>query len=578
MLQRQSVTPLYAAFFCVLLGACTNSEAPSEATLNQCVGVMTPIAAVQGDGYGSPLQGRQVTVRGIVTLIEKGHGFYLEEPASDTDPNTSDAIYIQYGQLPAAIEAGAEVSVTGTVAETGEGRDTLTALTETGVPALCSSGHSLPLTDVSLPLDGAGRESLEGMRIRSTATLTVTDVYQFKQGKFTLSSDGVQWVPTEVMEPGPQTAGLLARNRAAALPVLLPKKMQTPALLVDGMTFDQVTGVLAHDKRGKRLTLQALPVPANAEIPSPVSAIPGTLRVVGMNLHNYFNGDGRGQGFPTPRGAETVDEFQQQRARIGAAIGVLDPHVIAVMELENDGFGPDSAAQDFIRLAADATQQDWAVSRPVNDNTGSDEIRVGIFYRSDQLKAIGPAETLGGAEFKHSRQPQAQLFQRLPGGESLLIVINHLKSKGSCPDSGENSDQNDGQGCWNVMRRASAEKMTAWVKRVAASKGTDNILILGDMNSYRNEDPIHAIRDAGFAELIETRTQPDYSFVFAGQRGSLDYAFASDSLRDKTLQAAIWHVNADFPPHMELPQPWLGFSDHDPVVVGLRLRQSITSD
>jgi hypothetical protein len=443
---------------------------------------------------------------------------------------------------------------------------------------LCSDGHGLPATDVILPLGGSGRESLEGMRIRINDTLTVTDVYQFDQGKFTLSANGFQYVPTEVVMPGPAAAELLVKNRASDLPALFPASMGIPDLMVSGASIGQVTGVFAHDGRGKRLTLQSFAAAAVTNVPSLVPAPAGSLRVVGMNLHNYFNGDGRGQGFPTPRGAETLDEFQQQRARIGAAIGVLDPHVIAVMELENDGFGADSAAQDFIQLASHATQQNWAVTRPVNDNTGGDRITVGIFYRTDQLQAIGPAEILTGAEFERSRQPQAQLLQRLPDGESLLVVINHLKSKGSCPDSGLDADQNDGQGCWNAMRRASAEKMAAWVKDIAAAKGTDNILILGDMNAYRNEDPIRAIRAAGFTELIETGGQREYSFVFAGQRGTLDYAFASAALREKVPQAVIWHVNAAYPTNMELPQPWLGFSDHDPVVVELRLRQSSASD
>jgi predicted extracellular nuclease len=78
-----------------------------------------------------------------------------------------------------------------------------------------------------------------------------------------------------------------------------------------------------------------------------------------MNLHNYFNGDGKGQGFPTPRGAETMAEFNKQRKRIGAAIKALKPHIVAVMELENDGFGDASSAQDFIRLATAATGGTW---------------------------------------------------------------------------------------------------------------------------------------------------------------------------------------------------------------------------
>ena len=128
------------------------------------------------------------------------------------------------------------------------------------------------------------------------------------------------------------------------------------------------------------------------------------------------------------------------------------------------------------------------------------------------------------------------------------------------------------------MRLASAKKMSTWVKTIAASTGTDNILILGDMNAYRNEDPINAIRDAGFTELMDEKQGQKYSFVYFGQHGTLDYAFSSDALLPNVEQAFIWHVNAALPTNMKLPQPWLRFSDHDPVVVDIRSRQSSTSD
>ena len=575
-------TPLYAAFFCAALVACKATETPRQAGPGQCPERTVSIAVIQGDGRESTMSGQQVTVRGIVTLIVEGQGLYVEEPDSDTDPHTSNAIFIQSIQLPEGIEPGSLASAQGKVTESGDERDPLTALTGPVELVLCSSGNTLPVTDVTLPLDQPSREALEGMRIRISDTLVVTDVYSYGQGKFTLSANGFQYVPTELMKPGPATADLLARNRAAALPVLLPESIGSPAMLAGGASVgtsvDPVVGVLAHDGRGKRLTLQSTPGFSEPAIATPGNATAGALRVVGMNLQNYFNGDGKGQDFPTPRGAETFDEFQQQRARIGAAIGVLDPHVLAVMEIENDGFGPESAAQDFIRLANQASQHNWAVTRPVNDNTGNDQIAVGIFYRTDRLKAIGPSQTLAGPEFERSRQPQAQLFQQLPDGETLLVVVNHLKSKGSCPESGIDANQGDGQGCWNAMRQKSAAKMSAWAQEVAVSMGTDNILILGDLNAYRNEDPITAIRDAGFTELMERDQRANYSFVYRGQRGSLDYAFASGALLENIEQAYIWHINAAFPAKMELPQPWLRFSDHDPVVVELSLRQSRTSD
>jgi predicted extracellular nuclease len=563
-------TPLYAAFFCAVLTSCTSTKPASDTDLVQCPDQTLAIASVQGADSRSPMQGRQVTVQGLVTLIQNDNGLYVEEPASDTDIQTSNAIFIQTGDLPDEIEPGVLIAVSGTVTEVGNERDPLTSLTDITELLVCSSTQSLPLTDISLPLDRPGRESIEGMRIRITDTLVVTDVYQFEQGKFTLSANGFQYIPTEVMKPGPATVDLLEQNRANALRVLLPESMGNPAVMVSGTSTGQVMGVLAHDNRGKRLRLLSIPSFSDSNYGAAVTATPDSLRVVGMNLHNYFNGDGKGHGFPTPRGAETHAEFQRQRDRIGAAIGSLDPHVLAVMELENDGFGPYSAAQDFIQLANMASQKPWAVTRPAEDNTGTDLITVGIFYRTDQLRAIGPAKTLSGGVFERSRQPQAQLFQRLPDGETILIVVNHFKSKGSCPDSGVDANQNDGQGCWNAIRRISAEKMSRWTKELAESAGTDNILILGDMNAYRNEDPIGAIRSAGFTELMETNQLPVYSFAYAGQHGSLDYAFASEALIEQVNRAFIWHVNAAFPAHMPLPQPWLRFSDHDPVVIELR--------
>ena len=120
--------------------------------------------------------------------------------------------------------------------------------------------------------------------------------------------------------------------------------------------------------------------------------------------------------------------------------------------------------------------------------------------------------------------------------------------------------------------------MSAWAREIAASAGTGNLLILGDMNAYRNEDPIGAIRDAGFTELMDEKRGQTYSFVYYGQHGTLDYAFASPALAENVQRAFIWNVNAAFPANMDLPQPWLRFSDHDPVVVDILLRQSSTSD
>jgi hypothetical protein len=99
------------------------------------------------------------------------------------------------------------------------------------------------------------------------------------------------------------------------------------------------------------------------------------------------------------------------------------------------------------------------------------------------------------------------------------------------------------------------------------------------MNAYRMEDPITALIEAGLKDLTApSGPRPHFSFIYRGEAGTLDYAFASEALRPFVQSAQVINVNSTWPPGVELPFPWLGTSDHDPVVVDLRLRKAITRD
>ena len=579
MLNVLAKTPLPAAFFCAaFLSGCSQEHAAIEVSYTKCELQTTAIAEIQGSKPASAMIDEQVAIQGVVTLVQAGEGLYVEEPDSDGDANTSNAIFVKNSDIPAAIKPGSWVSVKGTVSEIPRGRNTLTALIRVSDIDQCSTGQELPLTNITLPLRGLERESIESMRVGIDGELTVTDTYQFDRGRFTLAGNGLQFVPTEVASPGARASKHTRKNRNHSLVATIVPAKTRPALLTPGSAISNVMGVMVHDDRNLQLALQDFASEELTANRSPAQAGSDDIRVVGMNLHNYFNGDGRGGEFPTPRGAKTISEFEDQRNRIGAAIQALNPHVLAVMEIENDGFGPLSAAADFIELAQEFTGGSWQVVRPTGDDIGDDAIMVGLFYRSDLLDTVGSAWTLTGAEFRKSRQPLAQVFKSSQGDEELLVVVNHLKSKGSCPDAGNNANQKDGQGCWNPMRVASAKIMTAWVNSLSASTQSNNALILGDMNAYRQEDPIDVIRNAGFVELMDEIPGDTYSFMYYGQAGTLDYAFVSAPLQEKVRNAFIWNVNAGFPAHMELPEPWLRFSDHDPVVVDIDLRHSSTSD
>jgi len=522
--------------------------------------------------------GSEVVIRGIVTRLEPGTGFYIEEAGSVASPTTSNAIFIEDTVLSREASPGQMILITGQVSELGKTSDTLTALTGISSHQLCGAGFELPETPLELPLDSRQREAIESMRIILDQGLTVTEVYNLYRGEITLSAKGALRVPTEDGPPGPSAARLAKNNREWSVRTATFEASRPE--LKYGTAVTQVTGIMGNNGKGQVLLLEQ---PLNGALPdSPGLKAPekNNIRVASFNLLNFFNGDGRGGGFPTERGAKTHNDFLAQANRIRSAIAIMQPHLLAVQELENDGFGPHSAAQSLIELLNESGHGNWSAVETTSAPIGSDVITVGLFYRSDLLATEGPAHTLGSAPFRNrSRQPMAQLFRDHSTGQRFLIAANHLKSKGSCPKTGENADQGDGQGCWDPARVAAAKAVSDWVSLLAGKAGTDRILILGDMNAWRGTDPISVFKSKGFTDLVEQFAGlPQHSYVYRGEAGTLDYVFASDALLPSVSHAEAWHINAGWPQKMKLPDPWLRSSDHDPVVVDLDFSQLDTSD
>jgi predicted extracellular nuclease len=520
----------------------------------------------------------EVTVRGIVTRLEPGAGFYIEEPGSDTSLKSSNAIFVEDPVLSHETSPGQMIMISGQVSELGKARDTLTAMTGISSRQLCSAGNDLPQTHVELPLDSSQREAMESMRITLDQKLTVSDVYKLHRGEVTLSAKGALRVPAEDGPPGPSAASMAKKNRDWSVRTKTSGANQ--AVLLHGTSVTHATGVMGNNGEGQVLLLERPLHSRLAKSPGLSTPKKNNIRVASFNLLNFFNGDGRGGGFPTERGAKTHDDFLAQANRIRTAISIMKPHLLAVQELENDGFGPQSAARSLVDLLNQSGHGNWSAVETASARIGSDVITVGLFYRDDLLATQGPAHTLDSSPFRNlSRQPLAQLFRDRSTGQHFLVAANHLKSKGSCPETGENADQGDGQGCWSPARVAAAKAVSEWVNRLGGKSGTDRTLILGDMNAWRSSAPISTFKNNGFTELVEQFAGlPQYSYVYRGEAGTLDYAFASDALLPAVSHAEIWHINSGWPQKMELPDPWLRSSDHDPVVVDLDFSQPGTSD
>ncbi|WP_114996829.1 ExeM/NucH family extracellular endonuclease [Xanthomonas campestris] len=541
------------------------------------------IADVQGEDTRSPFDGRLVEVEGIVTADTRVGlaGLFVQQPG--TEPRRSHGVFVT-GAGDAQVAVGDRVRIVGTVREVGAGGDaSLTTLQATTLEVLASN-QPVPVRMLSGP--PANWEALEGEHVRLAAiTLNGSDRLA-SNGELIAAFGGRLWQPSEVAAAGtPAFAQTEADNARRRVLLDDARNGRTPkavsylpaeATLRVGSLLRQVDGIVdqRYDGQYRIQVLAPLTLPA---LPAPVAPqVGGDLRIASFNLENFFNGNGRGGGFPTKRGARTHEQFQAQLAKLVATIVPLQADVAALMELENDGNDGDTAvAQLVAALNAAGKDKDW---RFVDSGSGpgDDAIRVGIVYRSTQVTPVGKPATLTGGPFdSHSRVPLAQAF-RSSRGATFVVVANHFKSKGCGTASGADADQHDGQACWNATRTESAKRLHQWLQSDPTGAQTKLAVLLGDFNAYAMETPMRSLRASGWQDAFAVvGVKQPYSYVYDGMSGRLDHALLSPAMAKQLRGAAEWHINADAMDDAgyakrNLPGPWRS-SDHDPVLLGFAL-------
>jgi uncharacterized protein len=523
------------------------------------------------------LEARSVRVEGVVTASFPGSaglgGFFVQDAGVGAGGGSaSDGLFVRMPAGRSTPRPGTVVWVQGTVSESGA----LTQLTR--VTRLERCGHApVPAPrEVRLPMnDPRGWEALEGMRVHLAGPLTITGVYELgRYGELTLAVARL-FAPTQG-EPGQEPAErapLQGRRIVLDDGSLLQDPRPVPYLLPDGRPprvgdrVSDVTAVVVQTREGYRLEPTAPPTLVAAN-PRPAAPPPlaGGVRVATFNVHNFFTTLGA-------RGARSRAQLALQRAKLSAALAGLDADAIALQEVENDGSR--SVAALVAALNARLDTDAYAAVPDPRGGVGDDRIKQAVLYRPARLELVA---TASDPRPLFERAPVAATF-RVTGGGTFTLLTVHLKSKGGCPAAG---DVDHGFGCWNLRRSAQAEAVLAFADRLARRPGDVGVLVAGDLNSYAGEPPLRRFAAAGYVNadrLVPAARR--YSYVFDGLSGTLDYVLASPSLAPHLEGAAIWHIDADESPLVSafgdggpaitvLPGAFRA-SDHDPVLVGLRL-------
>ena len=617
-------TTVVSVFFALLLAGCGGRGSAATNPPPGDNAVLTPVYDVQGSDRDSPLEGQHVIVVAVVTGdaqdnsvdgTNKLGGFFVQDEIPDSDATTSDGVFVFDGNNPAVdVNVGDRVRIDGTVTEYfGE-----TQISATHVDVIGSG--SIPPTDITLPAtlvensDGiliADLEQYEGMLVRFPQILTINDLYFLERyGEVLLSHRGRSFTYTN--QNSPDVAGKDANLRAAAsLNILLddgkrsqnvtPVRYLRAGALPDysiraGDTIRELTGNLRFSRGSGSSGLETYRLIPNGEPefeslnPRPGSpTIGGTLRVATLNVRNFFSTIDTGPDVCGPtssddcRGANGVEELDRQLRKIVTALRQMNADIVGLIEVENNG--GDSLRRIVNELNRELGAGTYAYAK--TGIIGTDAITTGLIFKPATVSLRGPHAVLDSsvdARFLDSRnrEPLAQTFEQNSSGELFTVVVNHLKSKGSSCNG--DPDLGDGQSDCNRTRTEAAAALADWLGTDPTASGDPDFLIIGDLNAHTAEDPLTALRSAGYINLVQAAIGTEsYSYAYRGQFGTMDHALASPELATQVVAAMEWHINADEPPILnynlefgrdpslfDAESPYR-VSDHDPIIVGIDL-------
>ncbi len=386
---------------------------------------------------------------------------------------------------------------------------------------------------------------------------------------------------------------------------------------------------------------------------TPVLKEGGNLRIATFNVLNYFNSPFGGDNNPNNdnRGATTEPEFQLQGDKIAKAIVAMNADIIGLMEIENNGFGESSAVAHLVNkinalIDDKADHYSYVVGNKDDKFIGSDVIANQVIFKAskvslDTYRLIKMPEqhapevayidtkdknkTESGNNYQ--RDTLAPSFKINGTEEKITVAVNHLKSKGStCWEDVQTGKQldSDKQGSCENFRVSAAFHLGQELSKIDGYK-----LILGDLNSYGNEDPImvltnrdkapedHVIKAArntsiggengiplhgddgavitdsyGYVNIVRQLHPDSYSYSYNDEIGTLDYILVTPELMNKVVDATDWNINAGESTLFQYSDEYncvngkcstrfsdlYRASDHDPAVIDLKLGSSVNPE
>ena len=482
----------------------------------------------------------------------------------------------------------------------------------------CGTADAVAAVELSMPYE-LDLETVEGMVVSVTdATVTSTNnLWRFGE---IVVSDTIKRQPSDVAAP--LSEAYTAAEEASETSLLTIEdnsSSQYPDALNYFPTFSYANAIRIGDSVSAAGPLNysfgtyrinpsdVIEVTSSREANPVVTE--GNLSIATFNVLNYFNGEVDANGdvtfdYDENRGADDEVAFELQQGRIVEAIVNLNADVVGLMEIENDGFGEDSAIQSLvnaINAELGETEQYSFIATSDGSEIGTDAITVGLLYKAtvvtpenDAMVVAMPEQQIDEDSLARMRPSLLQSFVHTESSKSFLVAVNHFKSKGSqcAEDVAEApSEITTIQGSCNALRVSAAITLG---NALSDESLPERKVILGDLNAYSAEDPVAVLTDYtpesrgytittavntgmdegssvdvessfGYHNLAEEFDAEGFSYWFYGteQVGSLDHVLASEAMLADAIDGAHWNINSVEAYQLQYDQALRYYPDED---------------
>lgn len=284
--------------------------------------------------------------------------------------------------------------------------------------------------------------------------------------------------------------------------------------------------------------------------------------VCAMNLEYYLAVDFPATGTMGPNNAS---EHARQRVKTIAALSTINADLYGLVEIQQ---GDDAVSEVTDYLNMEHPERNYRYIHTSTTPNGS-YTQSCYVYDAKVLEPVGAMMEVSTAGVSTPHRKRIQRFRELSTGETFYYSINHTKSK-----SGGSGGP---QGAYNTERVHECESVIQKYNSLRASGDENDILIMGDLNAYGMEDPILTLTAAGMTDLHRYfHADSSYSYTFHGQAGYLDHALCSKTMLAQVTGMAAYHINSDEDDGYtydgyNADATMFRCSDHDPVLVGLKL-------